>query len=178
MKSVIEPLARIPGVCFAAIISPDGVPIACQGRVRGEGSTPGGDGIGSAEDAGAFAGLSAGWLNDLARTVDAVTWDAPRRVVLRAQRGALSMLRLENAILAVMLERGMDAEELRLPMDAAAARLARLLGRKGTKENEVARQAAHEQPPGLLPGSGPSPSPGAAPIDGTGRGIPEASRER
>jgi len=178
VKSVIGYLARIPGVRFAAIISPDGVPIACQGRVCDEEGTAGGGELGAAEQAGAFAGLSAGWLNELKRTVDAVTWDAPRRVVLRAQRGTLCMLSVENAIFTVILERGMDAEELRLPMEAAAARLARLLGREHTQENEVARPAAGDSPPGLFPGNGPSPSPRAAPIDRTGRGIPEASRER
>ena len=162
MKAVIESLARIPGVRFATIISRDGVPIACRGEALDEDSKEereGRDWVDSADDVNAFAALAAGWLADLTRIVDCVTWDPPRRVVLHAQRGTLILLNAEQAIFGVMLERGMAAEELRLPLEAAVARLGRQLERRNTREQTTA------------------PRDGIEPIERTGNQIPEASQE-
>jgi predicted regulator of Ras-like GTPase activity (Roadblock/LC7/MglB family) len=184
VKEVLEPLARVPGVRFAVMVSADGVPIAVQGSASKQPEdTESTERGGSPEDLNAFAGLAAGWLNEIRRAVDPLTWDPPQRVVLSAQRGTLILLSTRGAILAVVLERGMSAEELRLPMEAASARLLRMLRKSGFAEEPQPK--ADRRSPRL--GSPPAPSQGPpAPLpapaaDGRERvnnEVPEASRER
>ncbi|MFT5051063.1 MAG: putative regulator of Ras-like GTPase activity (Roadblock/LC7/MglB family) [Chlamydiales bacterium] len=142
MKEVLEPLVRIPGVRIAAIISADGVPVALMDGQ--EPSTPGTDCVAAAGGEEAFAGLCAGWLAQLRQSVDPLSWDAPRRVVMRATRGAIVIHEGPGAILLVILEHGAVPEELRVPMEGAASRMLRLL--RQLSEAPAARRAASTQP--------------------------------
>jgi predicted regulator of Ras-like GTPase activity (Roadblock/LC7/MglB family) len=182
VREVLEPLARVPGVRCAVMVSADGVPIAVQGRAAGQPGDDQGNGVGtSAEDVNAFAGLAAGWLNEIRRSVDPLTWDPPQRVVLRSTRGTLILLSTRGAVLAVVLDRGMAPEELRLPMEAASARLMRLLRRSELAErpnSAVGRRSpgtrrVANSPRGSNPGSRRADEEG----DPTHDTIPEATRE-
>lgn len=181
MREVLEPLSRVPGVRHAVMVSADGVPIAVEGRAttrEGE-SDPMQLGT-SPEELAAFAGLAAGWLNEIRRAVDRLTWDPPQRVVLRAQRGTLVLLTTRGAILVVVLERGMEPEELRLPMEAASARLQRMLRRTDCEESASA--PIHRRAPRLNHPASHPPAPLPAPaVERAGRvanEVPEGSRER
>lgn len=122
MKQVLEPLALIPGVRMALLVSHDGVPVV----VRGRGSDDGGVDL-SAQSGESLAALAAGWLNGITRSLAPQSWDAPQRVVLRAARGTLIMLAAPGAVLLVQLARGASSEDLRLPMESAVARMQRVL---------------------------------------------------
>lgn len=180
MREVLEPLARVPGVRCAVMVSADGVPIAVQGCASPRAKER--DPLrfaGSPEDLTAFAGLAAGWLNEIRRAVDPLTWDPPQRVVLRAQRGTLVLLTTRGAILAVVLDRGMAAEELRLPMEAASARLQRMLRRTGAGQRFYAPQSKRS-----IRLNSPAPIPGPLPAtknehrNRNGNEVPGANRER
>lgn len=182
MKEVLEPLARVPGVRFAVMVSADGVPIAVQGsRAKQPAEADPLRWGGSPEDLNAFAGLAAGWLNEIRRSVDPLTWDPPQRVVLSAQRGTLILLSTRGAILAVVLERGMSPEELRLPMEAASARLLRMLRKSGFAEQSYPQTGRRSPRLGTPPGASqgpPAPLPAAEHRDRINNEVPEASRER
>lgn len=122
MKQVLEPLAAIPGVRMALLVSHDGVPVI----VRGRDSDDGGVDL-SAQSGESLAALASGWLNGITRSLAPQSWDAPQRVVLRAARGTLIMLAAPGAVLLVHLARGARAEDLRLPMESAVARMQRVL---------------------------------------------------
>jgi predicted regulator of Ras-like GTPase activity (Roadblock/LC7/MglB family) len=182
MREVLEPLARVPGVRCAVMVSADGVPIAVHGRDAGIPDEGEQSSLGtSAEDINAFAGLAAGWLNEIRRAVDPLTWDPPQRVVLRSARGTLILLSTRGAILTVLLDRGMAPEELRLPMEAASARLMRLLRRSELAEPPPA--TGGRRSPGTRRSPNPTRglSPGSRRADEEGQSvhdtIPEASRE-
>ena len=153
MIEIIEPLARVPGVRMAALVTEDGVPVAVPGRHAAEAGLS----AGAALDENALAALSAGWLAELTRAVGGLSWGSPRRVVLRAARGTLLILRASGAVLLVVLEGGLGPEELWLPMEGVAARIRRVVrGIKNAREWEPT-----DGPPPALP-SGAS-SGGAAP---------------
>jgi predicted regulator of Ras-like GTPase activity (Roadblock/LC7/MglB family) len=122
MKQVLEPLANIPGVRMALLVSHDGVPVVVRGRDGDEGGVDL-----SAQSAESLAALAAGWLNGITRSLAPQSWDAPQRVVLRAARGTLVMLAAPGAVLLVQLARGASSEDLRLPMESAVARMLRVL---------------------------------------------------
>jgi predicted regulator of Ras-like GTPase activity (Roadblock/LC7/MglB family) len=152
MRKVLEPLGHVPGVRRAMLISRDGVPIVTlQGAAAKAGESSAAGWQDSADDANAFAGLATGWLTEVQRAVDPMSWNTPVRLVLAAARGTLILLVSERATLSVELERGMAAEELRLPMEAALARMQRALRRRedriatadSTKSGEI---------PGIFPG--------------------------
>ncbi|MCB9915841.1 MAG: roadblock/LC7 domain-containing protein [Planctomycetes bacterium] len=147
MKKILDPLICVPGVRRAMLIAHDGVPIlyANSHEARGDGEE-GSAWHDSADDVNAFAGLVAGWLAEVQRTVDPMSWNAPTRLVLQAARGTLVLLVCERAMLSVELERGALPEELRLPMEAALARLQRTLRRdhRGAVDSE--------EIPGIHPG--------------------------
>ena len=152
MRKVLEPLGHVPGVRRAMLISRDGVPIVTlQGAAAktGEPSTAGWHD--SADDANAFAGLATGWLTEVQRAVDPMSWNTPVRLVLAAARGTLILLVSERATISVELERGMAAEELRLPMEAALARMQRALRRRDDK-NATRDSAKSGEIPGIFPG--------------------------
>lgn len=152
MKKVLEPLTLIPGVRLAAVISPDGVPIAVlpgAGPQKNREEQDEVDVIAAAEDHNAFAGFAAGWLSELAHAIGQMSWTAPRRVVLRATRGALVVHQGPVAILLVVLEHGVSAEELRVPLEGANARMQRLLR---PRESAPPPAAPPNEPlPGIFP---------------------------
>ena len=151
MKDILHPLAMIPGVRLASLISLDGVPITSTRGVH----TTETDGLplDKDEELNAFTALASGWLADLTRAVAKMTWDPPRRAVLRATRSEIVMLRAPAAIVLVVLERGVSAEELRVPMEGALARMERFLrGISGDPETPDAVQPI-DQPPGLIGGN-------------------------
>ena len=153
MKEILEPLARVSGVRVAMLASPDGVPIAVRGRVPAEEEQADAPAFGdSAEDLNALAGLAAGWFSDMGRSVAPLSWSAPRRVVLQATRGTMVLLEAQDAVLLVLLQTGTQAEELRLPMDAALKRMERVLRGMGREQAARPVEEEHTEPEGLFPG--------------------------
>lgn len=151
MKDVLEPLALIPGVRLAGLISSDGVPIAVIDGVGRRNETPTErEASDDFDDLHAFAGIAAGWLGDVARSVGQLAWAPPRRLVLRATRGALILQHGPGAVVLVVLEQGVAAEELRVPMEGAIARIQRLLRTMGDT-HEPAPAGVALDPPGVLP---------------------------
>jgi predicted regulator of Ras-like GTPase activity (Roadblock/LC7/MglB family) len=146
MKEVVEPLTQIAGVRLAALILSDGVPVVSPGRgLRAGASRGAGNGFADLE---AAAGLCVGWLGEIARAVGALSWDPPERAVLRAARGSLILRRCGDVILLVVLEAGLSPEELRLPVEAAAARLQRVLRDLAAP---LPKHSAAAPPAGALP---------------------------
>jgi predicted regulator of Ras-like GTPase activity (Roadblock/LC7/MglB family) len=138
VNEVLDPLLRVPGVRCVVLGTPDGVPIASGGdlslTVAAEPELGGGLG------ADAVCGLVAGWLASLGPSLGLVAWDLPQRIVLRAARNTIVVRRSPNALLIAMLDPGAQAEDLRLPMEGALARLQR-----------VARRPRTSSPPPALP---------------------------
>ena len=157
MKHVLEPIARTPGVRLAMIVTPDGVPITVHGERRkaNEGPRNGApdrrqrdQGVDSADDVHAMAALGSGWMNEVTRAVAPLSWSVPQRLVLRAARGTLIAMQAPGALLLVVLESGMRAEDLRLPMEGAVARMQRHLRTIG---HRVPPATPTESGPGVLP---------------------------
>jgi predicted regulator of Ras-like GTPase activity (Roadblock/LC7/MglB family) len=143
MKQVLEPLAVIPGVRMALLVSHDGVPVV----VRGRGGDDGGVDL-SSESGESLAALASGWLNGITRSLAPQSWDAPQRVVLRAARGTLIMLAAPGAVLLVQLARGARSEDLRLPMESAVARMQRVLreSRPSTPTEQITQEVGSALP--------------------------------
>lgn len=178
MKHILDPLSGVPGIRRAMLFSPDGVPIVSMSRrVAGGGGGQERDWVDSAEDTNAFTALAAGWLTEIRRSVDPLSWDAPRRVVLEASRGTLVLLLTKRATLSVELDRGMTPEELRLPMEAAVARLGRHMQRDDDKRVPVMSSAENEKPPGIFPGHEGAPADGQGMNESTMNEVPEATRD-
>jgi len=146
---VLEPLAQQPGVLLAALVSHDGVPVAVPGARTTEKSADSGGVHNTYGDPEALAALSAGWLDDLSTSVGLLSCDSPRRVVLRAARGTLLMLRTSGAVLLVVLEVGLGPDELWLPMEGVAARIQRIL--RGMGDASVLELDDVHSIPGPLP---------------------------
>lgn len=178
MKRVLDPLARIPGVRRALLISRDGVPIAHLSPKQVEGSKEERDWADSAEDESAFAGMATSLLNEIHRSIDPLSWGRPQRLVMRAARGTLVLLVTERVVISVELDRGMGAEELRLPMEAVLARMERSMTRHKEAKPAFTGVLASEEPPGLFPGAEhpalDSPSTYQMP---SGNEVPETSTE-
>lgn len=188
MRHVLEPLARIPGVRLAMLVTPDGVPIVIHGERRasrrddknGTGRRRSDFGITSSDDMQAWAALGTAWLRDVGRIVAPLSWSAPTRVVLTAARGTLIVLQGPGAILLVVLDAGMSAEDLRLPMDGTVVRMQRTHKNRGSNPDaspELERQ------PTVLPvrsesrASGEALSKGSDWVSTNGNGTPEVSGE-
>ena len=146
MKHVLEPLAHLPGVRIAALVTPDGVPMCAQNPARPR-SSQGDDELGE-QDVSALAALATGWLGEISRAVAPLSWDVPHRLVLRAARGTLVVVQAPGALLLAVLEGGMQPEELRLPMESAIARMQRHV--RGIERRGAAPRDGAE-PPGVLP---------------------------
>jgi predicted regulator of Ras-like GTPase activity (Roadblock/LC7/MglB family) len=167
MKQVLEPIARTPGVRLAMLVTPDGVPITVQGERRKSPDAPraGGperrqqnNGVDSADDVHALAALGTGWMSEVTRAVAPLSWAVPQRLVLRAARGTLIAMQAPGALLLVVLESGMRAEDLRLPMEGAVARMQRHLRTIGHRTPEKAAAGGGAEPeldtqPSILPAS-------------------------
>jgi predicted regulator of Ras-like GTPase activity (Roadblock/LC7/MglB family) len=132
VKNAIAPLAALPGVTLAMLVSQDGVPIVVRGDHRKDST----DTLRDAhlEDADALAGLAAGWIADLTRASAPISWNAPRYLVLRAARGSLLAMQVPRALLIVVIGSGMRPEDFRLVMESAAARVERSLRTGGRAE--------------------------------------------
>jgi predicted regulator of Ras-like GTPase activity (Roadblock/LC7/MglB family) len=144
MKRVLEPLTRIPGIRLAAVISKDGVLVASY---SGDEATNGG----GTDEVNSFAALAAGWLGEMHRAVSPLAWDVPRRVVLRATRGALVLHQGPGSLLVVVLEHGISPEDVRVPMEGAVARMHRLLRGLGEAGGTTIRDAERPEPGGIFP---------------------------
>lgn len=146
MKRILEPLAQIPGVRMALLVAPDGVPVVVRNNVE----APAEDSPEAAlagETAESLAALAAGWLNELERAIGPLSWSSPPRVVLRAARGSLVMTHAPGALLLVIVDQRVAPDEMRLPMEAAVARMHRLLRARQDGEPPVRPPS----PDGALP---------------------------
>jgi predicted regulator of Ras-like GTPase activity (Roadblock/LC7/MglB family) len=138
MKDAIAPLAALPGVTLAMLVSQDGVPIVVRGDHRKESTDTFRDA--HLEDADALAGLAAGWIADITRAAAPISWNAPKCLVLRAARGSLLAMQVPRALLVVVLGSGMRPADFRLAMESAAGRVERSL-RSGNARKEAAAEA-------------------------------------
>jgi predicted regulator of Ras-like GTPase activity (Roadblock/LC7/MglB family) len=141
MIEILEPLSRVPGVRVAALITPDGVPVAVPG-VESEG-----EGAERQVDVDAIAAVASQWLAEVGRTVAGLTWPAPERAVLAAARGTLVLMQSPGSVLVVLTDSGVDQEELRLQMEGAAARIGRSLRSLGDRAALNRAPAPLPQPP-------------------------------
>ncbi len=175
MKQFLETLARIPGVRMTALATPDGVPIwhlAVNSETRapqpqqpdseGEDSqvTQAAQGV----DVHALSALATNWVVEVGRCCAPLSWDTPRRFVLRAARGTLLVQEAPGAVLVVLLEGGVRPEDLRLPMDSVIARLQRHL--RSIESAEEVR----------VPGAIPGPLPFRNPNTPAGQAYPAPER--
>lgn len=136
MIHILEPLALIPGVRLAVLVTQDGVPVAMRGRVGLNGKERQSDRRQSIdEDIDSLSGLATNWYDELGRAGGLLSWNTQRRAVLRAARGTIVMLGAPGAVLLVVLETGASPEELKLPMEGAVARMHRVL-RNMSRPNE------------------------------------------
>lgn len=130
MKQVLEPLALIAGVRMVALISEDGVPIATTAGMspkRSQGEADPAQPIDRDEELNSFTALAASWFSETTRAAGQLSWSRPGRMVLRATLGELVLQQAPGAVVLVVLERGVTAEELRVPIEGAIARLNRVL---------------------------------------------------
>jgi predicted regulator of Ras-like GTPase activity (Roadblock/LC7/MglB family) len=141
MIEILEPLSQLPGVRYSGLVTSDGVPIFVPGA---KAPTEGLD-----LDLDGLSALASQWYQDLSRQAGELSWDQPVRAVLCAVRGSLVMRQVRGGLLMALLDAGTSHEELRLPMDGAAARLQRVLRSMGG-----AAPSAEVPPPAV-----PSPAP-------------------
>lgn len=167
MKRALESLAQVPGVQSAMATTEDGVPIASAGR------SPIAGGAESESDE-ALAALTMGWVNELRIATGLLSWDAPARVVLRCARGSIVLRRMRGAVLMTVLGRGANPEDVRIAMDAAAARIERSAHQRPRDAADAGGRAlpSIDHPPGALPGT-PASSQGASATE-----IPFATQRR
>jgi predicted regulator of Ras-like GTPase activity (Roadblock/LC7/MglB family) len=152
MNEYLEPLSFVPGVRLAALITLDGVPISLVKSAAAKAAASTDRALPDrAEDFAAYAGLAVGWLGQVARATDPLTWNRPRRAVLRGTRGTLVMSRADNVILMVVTEQGVSAEDLRLPMESTLARMQRHLHGSRTPRNGPQVESPLPEPPSALP---------------------------
>ena len=149
MKQFLETLARIPGVRMTALATPDGVPIwhlaiGSEGRAAQQAPAEGDPEAAQGLDVYALSALATNWVLEVSRCCAPLSWDTPRRLVLRAARGTLLVQEAPGATLVVLLEGGVRHEDLRLPMDSVVARMQRHLRSIETSEEE--------RVPGAIPG--------------------------
>ncbi len=181
MKHILEPLTRVPGVRLAALITSDGVPITVHQapRRRRDDQTDSAAGtVAAADDVSELAGLATSWIGEVSRAVAPLSWEAPRELVLRAARGTLIVKQAPRALLLVVIDGGMKAEELRLPMQVAVARMERHLRDIDLKNSATSHDV--DQPPGIFPAHTSSPDARVESVDEVqpiGNAAPEVSGE-
>jgi len=174
MMESLEPLARIPGVRLAALVTDDGVPVAVPGWGRGgkaaEKNGTRGTRADMVDEVDGLAAVAVGWLDELAGAGAALTWGAPDRVIMRAARGTLVLLRTSGAVLVTVIEAGLDPDEMKLPMDGVAARIQRMLRHMGSGTDADSTDRTSETPTTTVDDSkspeAPLPAPGEAEADG------------
>lgn len=163
MKAILEPLALIPGVRMTALISEDGVPIAtARGASRNQ-TDEGPENIDHDDVLNSFTALAAGWLGEISRAVAQLSWAPPSRVVLRATQGEMVLQKAPGAVVLVVLERGVTAEELRVPMEGAIARMHRVL--RNISQARTAQTQTNQPPPGIVQAATTRPATAATPVN-------------
>ncbi|MCE9595858.1 MAG: roadblock/LC7 domain-containing protein [Planctomycetes bacterium] len=167
MIEVLDPLSKIPGVRLAVLVAPDGVPVCVRGKHAEEPQD------GTREDIDSLAALATGWHCELARAVAPLSWNMPQRVVLRAARGTLVMLAVPGAVLVAICDRGASPDELRLPMEAAVARMQRIL--RGMGERGASSSDPQSLPGGALPSRASDQDPGLIHVDNRSSDSPSGS---
>jgi len=164
MKAILEPLALIPGVRMTALISEDGVPIAtARGASRTQEEDEGPQNIDHDDVLNSFTALAAGWLGEISRAVGQLSWAAPSRVVLRATQGEMVLQKAPGAVVLVVLERGVTAEELRVPMEGAIARMHRVL--RNISQARTPQTQTNQPPPGIVQAATTRPEQTATPVN-------------
>jgi len=156
MIEILEPLAQLAGVRVVALVTHDGVPVAIPGKAADVDNDTMDDEV-PFTDGEALSALSIGLLDELSRGMGLLSGGAPNRVILKAARGTLVMMPAAGAVLVAVLRGGMNPEELRLPMDGAAARIQRILrGMGGSRSAPTPLPTDNPSvvdPPGLFPNS-------------------------
>jgi predicted regulator of Ras-like GTPase activity (Roadblock/LC7/MglB family) len=172
VKQFLETLARIPGVRMTVLATPDGVPIwqlsfADDPRAAQPPPAESDPETSHGLDVNALSALATNWVVEIGRCCAPLSWDTPRRFVLRAARGTLLVQEAPGATLVVLLEGGVRPEDLRLPMDSVVARLQRHLRSIETAEEQ--------RLPGAIPG--PLPRRNANAPDGQPGAFPPPEHE-
>lgn len=160
MKALLEPLATVPGVQIAMLVSEDGVPIVVRGDAKREGGKE------QVEDADVLAALTASWISDICRAIAPISWNSPRHLVLRATRGTLIAMQAPRCLLVVVIGRGVQPNELRVPMESAIARMQRgLRGGNQRSSGERVAEVENTQPGGIFPTREAAPQSAARPFE-------------
>ncbi len=149
MILALQPLADAPGVTLVMFLTPDGVPICVPGRAA-DAFDQNGAPQDSVQREDALAAIAANWHSEVAQAVGPLSWSSPVRGVLTASRGTLVLRCTRNAILLVLLARGQEPEDMRLPMDGTIARIERYLKKSGqgaSGDAEQPRTGRLEEPP-------------------------------
>lgn len=118
MKEVLLPLTQMPGMKQVLVIGMDGLLMESSSV------------LGAEEDFRSHEAASAlvlGWVKETEAHLEQSSFEGPSRFVLRGSRATLVVCRGPNVWLAVWLEPGALPEDLRVPMEAALGRIARLL---------------------------------------------------
>ncbi|MHC4263592.1 MAG: roadblock/LC7 domain-containing protein [Planctomycetota bacterium] len=139
MIETLESLACVHGVRMVALITPDGVPVAVPGADAGDRAGTG--------DVDAIAAVATQWMDEVGRTLGALTWPAPEHLVVTAARGNLVLMRSPGSVLVALTDTTIDQAELRLQMEGAAARIGRSLRSLGDRASLNRAPAALPQPP-------------------------------
>jgi len=145
VRAAIAPLAALPGVALAMLVSQDGVPIVLPGSHKLE-ETAERNSETRFDDAEALAALAAGGISDISRAAAPISWNPPRYLVLQAARGSLLAMQVPRALIIVVLGPGMRPADFRLPMEAAAARMERGLRASGQRAGLAAGTASGQRP--------------------------------
>jgi predicted regulator of Ras-like GTPase activity (Roadblock/LC7/MglB family) len=152
MIEILEPISSIPGVRMAGLVTSDGVPIVAPGASIDEPST-----LNATVDIEAMSAIAVQYFDELSRLTGELTWDRPSSAVVRGARGTLMVRTIRGGVLLALLDSGVGVDQLKLPMDSAAMRIARLLSNMGGNARpmpERAPSASLNQPPAALPADG------------------------
>ncbi|MEZ5976904.1 MAG: roadblock/LC7 domain-containing protein [Planctomycetota bacterium] len=122
MIDLLEPLTRLRGVRFVALVTEDGVPIPvpCEGS-------------GGPDEADRYAAVARQFLSELVQSVAPLTWGPPVFARVGSDRGGVALQRVRGGALMVVHGPEGDPGALRLPMRAAAERIERTLDRFGSR---------------------------------------------
>ncbi len=154
MIEILEPISSIPGVRMAGLVTKDGVPIVAPGKASEE-LAP----TNAMVDIEAMSAIAVQYFDELSRLTGELTWDRPSSVVVRGARGTLMVRTVRGGVLLALLDSGVGADQLRLPMDGAAMRIARMLSSMGGNlaplpQPSAAPAAPLSQPRAALPSDG------------------------
>lgn len=151
MIEILEPISSIPGVRMAGLVTHDGVPIVAPGTPSDEPST-----MNATVDIEALSAIAVQYFDEISRLTGELTWERPSSAVVRGARGTLMVRTIRGGVLLALLDSGVGADQLKLPMDGAAMRIARLLSNMGGNVEPMKQApAAPATPPrAALPAEG------------------------